>query len=53
MLCPVPALKVYLGKTEDKPKNKEFLFISHKVGHKEDLQKNTHFWKPEPMKSVL
>ena len=40
-LCLVKALKVYLAKTEDKCKNMELLFISHKDGHKGDLHKNT------------
>ena len=36
-LCPVQAIKVYLAKTEDKPKDKELLFISYKEGCKGDL----------------
>ena len=40
-LFPVRALKIYLARTDDKPKNRELLLVSYKEGHKGDLHKNT------------
>jgi integrase len=40
-LCPVRALKYYLGRTKDMRLGKKLLFVSHAKQHKTDICKNT------------
>ena len=41
LLCPVRALQCHLYRTKDSRGGRQFLFISHKLGHSKDIQCST------------